>query len=371
MKTNRLLVVTSLLFIGAITKSSAQWVLGGNTNATATSAIGTLATNPVAGQDVTFKRAGIVSGKLQATTTSFGVNSLAMPSSVSIGVGAGQFSSGTGFNTYIGNGAGKGTSATVLNSGINNTYIGNNTNGFGSRNTIIGSNAMSNSSGSSNTIIGTDASINGSGSILIGDFAGRGGTASIGNQNIFIGNGTGYEDGAHGDKNIFIGHGAGFTEGSGSTLVIDNVGETDNPFIWGDMFNDRLKFHAKVGIGPGGNVFDSFGIFPNIAATVNVANYNLFVKGGILTEEVRVSLASTWADYVFAKEYKLKPLTEVEQFITTNGHLPNVPSAKQVAEEGINVGEMAKIQQEKIEELTLYIIQLSKDIELLKANAKN
>lgn len=284
-----------------------------------------------------------------------------MPNSVSIGVGAGQFSSGTGFNTYIGQNAGRGDSASVLNSGTHNTYLGASTYSLGSYNTIIGSNA----------------SINGSNSILIGYLAGHAGSASTGSYNIIIGNNAGYEDGAHGDKNIFIGHGAGFTEGNGNTLVIDNAGETWNPFIWGDMLNDNLKFHTKVGIGPGGNVYDSFGNFPTTAATVNVSNYNLFVKGGILTEEVRVSLASTWADYVFAKDYKLKPLSEVERFINTNGHLPNVPSAKQVKEEGVELGEMAKIQQEKIEELTLYVIEQNKinesqakEIKVLKAQMK-
>lgn len=111
---------------------------------------------------------------------------------------------------------------------------------------------------------------------------------------------------------------------------------------------------GKVGIGTEENPI------PITASGVDVSNYKLFVKGGILTEEVRVSLANTWADYVFEEDYVLKPLNEVEQFINDNGHLPNVPSAEQVKEEGIELGEMAKIQQEKIEELTLYIIEQNK-----------
>lgn len=104
------------------------------------------------------------------------------------------------------------------------------------------------------------------------------------------------------------------------------------------------------------------------------ANYKLFVRGGILSDEIRVSLSAngTWADYVFNDNYKLMPLSEVETFITTNKHLPNVPSAKQVKEDGINVAEMIRIQQEKIEELTLYVIEQNKKIEALEAkvNAK-
>jgi hypothetical protein len=100
--------------------------------------------------------------------------------------------------------------------------------------------------------------------------------------------------------------------------------------------------------------------FPTTAGAINVSNYKLFVKGGILTEEVRVALATTWADYVFNKDYKLPTLEAVEKQIQDKGHLFNVPSAAQVKQDGIELGEMAKIQQEKIEELTLYIIQQNK-----------
>ncbi len=89
----------------------------------------------------------------------------------------------------------------------------------------------------------------------------------------------------------------------------------------------------------------------------------MFVKGGILTEEVRVSLQTTWADYVFNKDYKLPTLQEVENHIKEKGHLINVPSTKEVAENGIELGEMTKIQQEKIEELILYTIDQQKQLD--------
>ncbi len=96
--------------------------------------------------------------------------------------------------------------------------------------------------------------------------------------------------------------------------------------------------------------------------------YRLSVKGKIRAEEIKVY--NTWADYVFEKEYKLRPLAEVETFINENKHLPNVPSAKEVTEKGLELGEMARIQQEKIEELTLYLIQQNKEIQELKAQMK-
>lgn len=104
---------------------------------------------------------------------------------------------------------------------------------------------------------------------------------------------------------------------------------------------------------------------PTTVGSTNLSAYRLYVKGGILTDELRV--ATGWADYVFEDDYTLKPLAEVESFINSNGHLPNVPTAQQVASEGISVGEIAKIQQEKIEELTLYIIELNKRLATLES----
>lgn len=96
--------------------------------------------------------------------------------------------------------------------------------------------------------------------------------------------------------------------------------------------------------------------------------YRLSVKGKVRAEEIKVY--NTWADYVFSPRYNLPSLKQVENYITRNGHLPNVPSAKEITEKGLELGEMAKIQQEKIEELTLYLIQQNKEIEELKAQVK-
>lgn len=90
-------------------------------------------------------------------------------------------------------------------------------------------------------------------------------------------------------------------------------------------------------------------------------SYKLSVKGKIRAEEVKVY--NTWADYVFSKDYELPDLKEVEKYIAKNGHLKNVPSAKEITKNGLELGEMIKIQQEKIEELTLYLIEQNKRIE--------
>jgi len=96
--------------------------------------------------------------------------------------------------------------------------------------------------------------------------------------------------------------------------------------------------------------------------------YLLYVKKGILAERVRVAVATSanWADYVFDDDYKLMPLNEVEAFIKANDHLPNVPSANEIVDKGIDMAEMASKQMEKIEELTLYLIEANKRIEKLE-----
>jgi len=78
-----------------------------------------------------------------------------------------------------------------------------------------------------------------------------------------------------------------------------------------------------------------------------------------------------WADYVFNTEYKLMPLCELEQFISVNRHLPEIPNAAEIEATGIDVAAMSTLQMKKIEELTLYIIDLQKQIEQLKKEVNN
>ena len=86
----------------------------------------------------------------------------------------------------------------------------------------------------------------------------------------------------------------------------------------------------------------------------------LDVAGTIRAEEVKVETG--WADYVFFEDYDLKSLDEVSNFISENGHLPNIPTAKEVKQNGIKLGEMNAKLLEKIEELTLYLIEQNQNI---------
>jgi hypothetical protein len=155
------------------------------------------------------------------------------------------------------------------------------------------------------------------------------------------------------NSRVIIGGYSDYPNSLGHKLFVQN----GSAKIEGNILTD-----ANIGIGT-----SSF--------TDGATTYRLSVKGKVRAEEVKVY--NTWADYVFSPDYALPNLKQVETYIAKNGHLQNVPSAKEITENGLELGEMAKIQQEKIEELTLYLIQQNKEltkqnseIEELKAQVK-
>jgi hypothetical protein len=137
-------------------------------------------------------------------------------------------------------------------------------------------------------------------------------------------------------------------------------------------------FPGKVGVGVdiptasfhvGGNMM--------IGAGAPATGYQLSINGKMICEELKVQLDAAWPDYVFESNYDLPTLESLEASIKKDKHLPGIPSAIEVKKNGLEVGDMQKRLLEKVEELTLYVIeinkenkQLKKEVEILKATIK-
>ena len=116
----------------------------------------------------------------------------------------------------------------------------------------------------------------------------------------------------------------------------------------------RIKANGSVGIG-----------------TTSTGPHKLAVEGSVGAREIKVQAPGTgWSDFVFEEDYNLRSLKEVENFISENNHLPDIPSETEVTESGINLGEMDAKLLQKIEELTLYLIEQNKKIEALAQENK-
>lgn len=137
------------------------------------------------------------------------------------------------------------------------------------------------------------------------------------------------------------------------TVSVDNTLEEPTPPIAGSYWIRPV------------NSYDIHYVAGNVGiGTTNIGTWQLAVGGKIRTEEIKVE--PDWADYVFQNGYDLPTLQEVEEHIEKKGHLINIPSAAEVEANGIELGEMSKLLLEKIEEITLYVIQHEKRISALE-----
>jgi hypothetical protein len=168
---------------------------------------------------------------------------------------------------------------------------------------------------------------------------------------------------------------------NGSILFGDNVTAT-NPFgRWGIEYLDQdgvkgLNFW-KTSDDIGGAM--NYVLFlcseenehkGNVGIGTGTPAEKLTVNGRILAQEVIVtSDINNWPDYVFAPEYNLMSLSDLEAYVNEHHHLPNVPSAKEVEEQGISLGEMNAILLQKVEEMTLRMIEMEKRIHELESQS--
>ncbi len=134
-----------------------------------------------------------------------------------------------------------------------------------------------------------------------------------------------------------------------------NFSTPENTYIRGGKTSSAVLINDSHN----GNVYIAEG-GGNVGIGTNVLAYKLNVNGSIRSKEVIVETG--WADFVFDKEYKLPLLSDVEKFIKENKHLPGIPSANEIQLNGLKVGELQTKMMEKIEELTLYVIELEKKI---------
>lgn len=148
---------------------------------------------------------------------------------------------------------------------------------------------------------------------------------------------------------------------------------------WAHIYTDRSNFVFNAGVYSIGN-FSSYSTadltlqthgttrltIQNTTGNVGIGttspNKKLTVNGTIYGKEVEIDLNVPGPDYVFEKDYKLPSLEEIKSYIDEHKHLPEVPSAKEMEANGINVGEMNMILLKKVEELTLYMIEANKEI---------
>lgn len=166
-------------------------------------------------------------------------------------------------------------------------------------------------------------------------------------------------------------------------------GITNGAIMFGDEATNSCR-HGAWGIEYVDSENEGYGLNffkPYTSCNTNPGNYKLFladngnvgigtktplakltVDGNICAKEVRVSLSGSpcWPDYVFANDYELMKISDLKQYIQTNSHLPGIPSATDVEENGVELGATTELLLQKIEEMTLYIIQLEERVQQLE-----
>ena len=268
-------------------------------------------------------------------------------SNLFLGSTSGQFNTSGYDNSFIGLASGNSNTT-----GFQNTFLGSVAgyyNTSGSNNTYIGFLAGGSPTVQNSTAIGVNALVTTSNTIVLGNATttitgvGLGAGSGLRFANLTSAStagtgGSGKVLSVDANGNVIL---VGLTGGAGTTSVgspvAENWKESD-----GYLYNNNTNGVVIKGTGLDGN--------------------SLIVKGGILSKEVNVKVegSEAWPDYVFKPNYKRLTLGEVEKFIAINGHLPNIPSANEMVANGNNLGKTDVKLLEKVEELTLYLLDMKK-----------
>lgn len=339
-----------------------------------------LINNTTGALNTAFGAQALISNTIGFNNTATGTNAL--------------FSNTTGFwSVANGEGALQNNTTGVRNTAIGEASLRNN--GTGNDNTALGLQSLyQNSTGNGNVAIGSQAllwNVTGSENTAIGDGAG----VNASNGNLTNATAIGANSTVDCSNCMVLGSNGFFSQ--------VNVGiGTSSPAFLLDVAG-RMRVRSGTGINTAGiwfnnnantNVAAFTGMFSDsyvglygtgsgwgflmntqdgrvaIGTDAPATGYKLSVFGKAICEELVVQLKPAWPDYVFKNTYHLQPLAELEKFIAENKHLPNIPVAAEIEKNGLQVGDMQKKMMEKIEELTLYIIDLNKKVKALEEQNK-
>jgi trimeric autotransporter adhesin len=327
-----------------------------------------------------------------------GFNNTSGSNNICIGSNAGRLSNGisntfvgylAGFNTTGNNNLFMGDASGVDNvAGNGNVFLGPSAGRYhvaGDNNTYIGNNARGTVPGliTNASAVGANALVTTSNTVVLGSAATvviGASAASASPAKLEV---TGSTPGKSGIKCATMATGAlsgpGNNIRTGGFLTVN----TDGEIVWAATGASRLGNPDGITSAEGTATFSdnnwslSNGYLKNTSKRVVVIGegitsmpegYSFYVADGILTEKVKVAIKGTdeWADYVFGKNYNRMSLTDVAKYIEKNNHLPNVPSAAEMVQNGNDLHKTDVKLLEKIEELTLYMIEMKKENEQLK-----
>ena len=155
--------------------------------------------------------------------------------------------------------------------------------------------------------------------------------------------------------------------GYGSNLIFSVKDNVDATTMLDVM---TLKYNGNVGVNNSnpahaldvnGNIYTNSKLLIGTSG-LNSGSHSLAVNGSAIFTKVVVKLNNVWPDYVFKHNYNLRPLNELESFLIKYQHLPDMPSSAEVEKNGLDLGEHQSLLLKKVEELTLYVIELNKKV---------